>query len=223
MRTGNSWIPLLLALLAETGKKSLSFWWPYLSLVPSETAVGPPHLWSPEERSQLLQGTGVGERVQRDLANMERDYHSIVLPFIQRHPLLYQGSEHSLQMYRDLVCLVMSYSFTDSAEDDDVSRQTMMVPFVDLLNHHSQHHAELRFHSSYLQLVAIRDIPQGSEVMNTYGPLSNASLLHAYGFTEEGNPHDVVSDIITIPECVFCQILPIQQNGYRLSAHLCRL
>ena len=54
----------------------------------------------------------------------------------------------------------MSYSFTDSAEDDDVSRQTMMVPFVDLLNHHSQHHAELRFHSSYLQLVAIRDIPQ---------------------------------------------------------------
>ena len=55
----------------------------------------------------------------------------------------------------------MSYSFTDSAEeDDDVSRQTVMVPFVDLLNHHSQHHAELRFHSSYLQLVAIRDIPQ---------------------------------------------------------------
>ena len=28
--------------------------------------------------------------------------------------------------------------------------------------------------------------------MNTYGLLSNASLLHVYGFTESGNPHDVV-------------------------------
>jgi hypothetical protein len=70
--------------------QSLSFWWPYLALVPSETAPGPPHLWSPEERNQLLQGTGVRQRVLRDLANMERDYHSIVLPFIQNHPSLYQ-------------------------------------------------------------------------------------------------------------------------------------
>ena len=32
--------------------------------------------------------------------------------------------------------------------------------------------------------------------MNTYGHLPNASLLHVYGFTEEGNPHDVVSNFI---------------------------
>lgn len=32
--------------------------------------------------------------------------------------------------------------------------------------------------------------------MNTYGHLPNTSLLHVYGFTEEGNPHDVVSDFI---------------------------
>ena len=32
--------------------------------------------------------------------------------------------------------------------------------------------------------------------MNTYGHLSNASLVHEYGFAEEGNPHDVVSDVI---------------------------
>ena len=32
--------------------------------------------------------------------------------------------------------------------------------------------------------------------MNTYGPLSNASLLHVYGFSEEGNPHNVVGDVI---------------------------
>ena len=30
-------------------------------------------------------------------------------------------------------------------------------------------------------------------MMNTYGELSNASLLHTYGFTEVDNPHDEVT------------------------------
>ena len=33
---------------------------------------------------------------------------------------------------------------------------------------------------------------QGEEVLNTYGQLSSASLLHMYGFAELGNPHDKV-------------------------------
>ena len=53
----------------------------------------------------------------------------------------------------------MSYSFSDP-EEEDVCRQTMMVPFVDLLNHHSSHQAELRFLSTHLQLVAVTHIPQ---------------------------------------------------------------
>ena len=129
-------------------------------------------------------------------------------------PSVSRKTSHSLQLYKDLVCFVMAYSFTDS-EEAGVCGQTMMVPFVDLLNHHSVHHAELSFLPSHLELVAVRNIQQvpsqetrsawtvaefslfqGSEVMNTYGPLSNASLLHVYGFTEEGNPHDVVRDSV---------------------------
>lgn len=30
--------------------------------------------------------------------------------------------------------------------------------------------------------------------MNTYGALPNASLLHLYGFSEAGNPHDMVGE-----------------------------
>ena len=51
----------------------------------------------------------------------------------------------------------MAYSFTDS-EEKDVSTRTMMVPFVDLLNHHSHHHAELSFFPDRLELVTVRDI-----------------------------------------------------------------
>ena len=64
---------------------------------------------------------------------------------------------HSQQLYEQLVCFVMAYSFTD-AEEREVCERTMMVPFVDLLNHHSQHHAELSFHPDRLQLVAVREI-----------------------------------------------------------------
>ncbi len=59
--------------------------------------------------------------------------------------------------YKKLVSLVMSYSFTD-ADDDEVISSTMMVPFVDLLNHSSQHHAELTFTDSALRLMVVRDI-----------------------------------------------------------------
>ena len=51
----------------------------------------------------------------------------------------------------------MSYSFTDG-EEGDLLQRTMMVPFVDLLNHHSLHHAELQFGEEHLELVAVRSI-----------------------------------------------------------------
>ena len=64
---------------------------------------------------------------------------------------------HSSLVFRQLVALVMSYSFTD-AEEEDAMQRTVMVPFVDLLNHHSHHHAELSFGRKHLQLVAVRSI-----------------------------------------------------------------
>lgn len=112
-----------------------------------------------------------------------------------------------------MVSFVMSYSFTD--ESAELLGRTMMVPFVDLLNHSSRHHVELTFHPSCLKLMAVRDIQKvsvlesgyvqgmsracpsmcflkGEEVMNTYGKHSNAALLHMYGFTEPDNPYDEV-------------------------------
>ena len=72
---------------------------------------------------------------------------------------LLRQCSHSLEVYKDLVCLVMSYSFSDP-DEDSLLGQTMMVPFVDLLNHHSHHHTELCFLPTHLELVAVRDIHQ---------------------------------------------------------------
>lgn len=59
-------------------------------------------------------------------------------------------------VYKKLVAFVMSYSFTD--EGAGLLGSTMMVPFVDLLNHSSDHHVELSFHPKCLRLMAVRNI-----------------------------------------------------------------
>ena len=59
----------------------------------------------------------------------------------------------------------MSYSFSD-AEQSDPLKQTQMVPVIDLLNHHSYHHAELIFQKDYLLLTAIRNIERVSNAIN---------------------------------------------------------
>lgn len=146
-----------------------------------QNSPGPVLQWPPLVREQLLAGTGLNERVDRDRENIDKDYNNIVLPFLQRHPELfkyiylslthththnvygcvcvfYRESSHYKRLYDQMVCFVMGYSFTDNREHSNVYDQTMMVPFVDLLNHHSNHHVELCFHKHHLKLKTVRDI-----------------------------------------------------------------
>ena len=67
------------------------------------------HCRPEEERRRLLQGTGVPEAVEKDLANIRSEYYSIVLPFMDAHPDLFSPRVRSLELYRQLVALVMAY------------------------------------------------------------------------------------------------------------------
>lgn len=62
-----------------------------------------------EEREQLLRGTGIPEAVDRDLANIQREYTEVVLPFIQSHCQWWNPEEHTLELYTQLVAFVMAY------------------------------------------------------------------------------------------------------------------
>ncbi|CAL9131133.1 unnamed protein product [Musa textilis] len=44
-----------------------------------------------------------------------------------------------------------------------------------------------------LEMIIVRSVEAGFEVFNTYGSMGNAALLHRYGFTEAGNPFDIVN------------------------------
>lgn len=132
-------------------------------MVTNNTNNDPPLLWSESERERLLSGMGVDQLVDRDIKLIATDYHTIAEPFMKRHPDIYSKNMISRHIYEQVTALVMAYSFTDAVEpvkENVLSTHnlTMMVPFVDLLNHHYNHHAELTFHPECLRLVAIRQI-----------------------------------------------------------------
>uniref|UniRef100_A0A8C9LT65 N-lysine methyltransferase SETD6 n=1 Tax=Piliocolobus tephrosceles TaxID=591936 RepID=A0A8C9LT65_9PRIM len=140
-----------------------------------------------EERRCLLQGTGVPEAVEKDLANIRSEYHSIVLPFMEAHPDLFSLRVRSLELYHQLVALVMAYSFQEPLEEEEDEKEPnspVMVPAADILNHLANHNANLEYSANCLRMVATQPIPKGHEIFNTYGQMANWQLIHMYGFVE---------------------------------------
>ncbi|XP_076590177.1 N-lysine methyltransferase setd6-like [Chaetodon auriga] len=198
--SSSGWVPLLLALMYEH-MSSESHWKPYLSLWTDFKTLDHPMFWSKEERERLLKGTGVSEAVSTDLANIQREYTDVVLPFITKHPDLWSPDTHTLELYTELVAFVMAYSFQEPQEEEDNEEDVeeekapnppMMVPMADMLNHVSNHNAKLEFTPDSLKMVCARSIHKGEEVFNTYGQIANWQLLHMYGFTEpyQSNSND---------------------------------
>nr|XP_046249593.1 N-lysine methyltransferase setd6 isoform X2 [Scatophagus argus] len=202
LESSSGWVPLLLALLYEY-TSSQSHWRPYLSLWTDFKTLDQPMFWPKEERDGLLKGTGIPEAVDKDLANIQREYEEVVLPFIMKHPDLWNPDTHTLELYTKLVAFVMAYSFQEPQEEEDDEEEEeeeeekapnppMMVPMADILNHVSNHNANLEFTPDCLKMVCVRSIQKGEEVFNTYGQMANWQLLHMYGFTEayQSNSND---------------------------------
>ncbi|XP_042352332.1 N-lysine methyltransferase setd6 [Plectropomus leopardus] len=208
LESSSGWVPLLVALLYEY-TSSQSHWRPYLSLWTNFKTLDHPMFWSKEERDRLLRGTGIPEAVDRDLANIQREYTDVVLPFITKHPDLWDPDTHTLELYTQLVAFVMAYSFQEPQEEDEdddddddeekAPNPPMMVPMADMLNHVSNHNANLEFTPDSLKMVCVRPIHKGEEVFNTYGQMANWQLLHMYGFTEpyESNSNDTADIPVT--------------------------
>ncbi|KAG8012894.1 N-lysine methyltransferase setd6 [Nibea albiflora] len=195
LESPSGWVPLLLSLLYEYTSPQ-SHWKPYLSLWTDFKTLDHPMFWSKEERDRLLRGTGIPQAVDKDLANIQREYEDVVLPFITKHPDLWNPDTHTLDLYTQLVAFVMAYSFQepqeedddeedeDDEEEEDAPNPPMMVPMADMLNHVSNHNANLEFTPDSLKMVCVRPIRKGEEVFNTYGQMANWQLLHMYGFVE---------------------------------------
>nr|KAF6318906.1 SET domain containing 6, protein lysine methyltransferase [Pipistrellus kuhlii] len=147
LQSPSGWVPLLLALLHEL-QAPASRWSPYFALWPELGRLEHPMFWPEGERRRLLQGTGVPEAVEKDLANIRSEFHSVVLPFMEAHPDLFSPRVRSLELYQQLVAVVMAYSFQEPLEEEDDDKEPnppLMVPAADILNHVADHNAHLEY------------------------------------------------------------------------------
>ncbi|KAG8437254.1 hypothetical protein GDO86_008092 [Hymenochirus boettgeri] len=213
LQSASGWIPLLLSLLYEATDCS-SPWAPYFGLWPELAPPDLPMFWSEDEKTGLLQGTGILDAVNKDLKNIEEEYNSIVLPFIKRNLDLFCPEKHTLDLYKRLVAFVMSYSFQEPIEDDDSDTDIlppMMVPVADLLNHVANHNAHLEFTPETLRMITTQPVQAGKELFNTYGQMANWQLLHMYGFSE---PHPQNSN-----ETADIQMMTLREAALKVASN----
>nr|KAF6318905.1 SET domain containing 6, protein lysine methyltransferase [Pipistrellus kuhlii] len=115
----------------------------------------------------------------------------------------------SLELYQQLVAVVMAYSFQEPLEEEDDDKEPnppLMVPAADILNHVADHNAHLEYSPDCLRMVATQPIPKGHEIFNTYGQMANWQLMHMYGFVEPypDNTNDTADiQMVTVREAAF--------------------
>ncbi|ESN94930.1 hypothetical protein HELRODRAFT_193766 [Helobdella robusta] len=212
--SGSSWVPLLLCLLHEYDKMEAAAcgfggrWQPYFNMVPDFDDLHLPMMWSKEELNEELKGTNLLGLLDRDLKSLTFEFEHIVVPFVKKHPQLFNADNITLHHFKKMVSFVMAYSFTepkkpgkddddDDDDDEDDVHPPMMVPLADILNHASENNAFIRFRPQCLEMLAKRNIKKNEEIFNTYGELSNEQLLHMYGYAE--HPTLALYDTVDIP------------------------
>lgn len=129
------------------------------------------------------------------------------------YPASYSGSklseEELLALGHRMGSAIMAYAFDLAKEDDDDEDEegdgwvedkiagqndTMgMVPMADMLNADAVFNAHINHEEGSLTATSLREIKEGEEILNYYGPLSSAELLRRYGYVTPNHArYDVV-------------------------------
>ncbi|KAK3328640.1 hypothetical protein B0T19DRAFT_450038 [Cercophora scortea] len=210
----DSWTSLILILLHEHLLGPSSPWSAYLSILPSHFST--PMFWTPSELLHLQSSAIISKIGQSSADTMLR---TKILPIIRSHPSLFPSSatlpdSDLLALAHRMGSAIMSYAFDlepapDSdeepepddenggwVEDRDHLTPMGMVPMADMLNADAVFNAHINHSEEHLTATALRTIPAGEEVLNYYGPLSNAELLRRYGYV---TPNHARYDVVELP------------------------
>ncbi|GMH40523.1 hypothetical protein BSKO_08427 [Bryopsis sp. KO-2023] len=182
---------LVVAVMHEKYLGDQSRWGPYMDFLP-DSVDDLPFAWSERELESLV-GTSVLDKMDPPWERCDLEppcqvdfwYDEIVKPFARRERNIgFPRGARRKKLYLWATGVVSSYAFTLGDE-----KLLGIVPMWDMLNHVSGkcnvrlNHCEER---GVLQMIASQNIAEGSEVINSFGALSNSELLRFYGFVE---PH----------------------------------
>ncbi|KAL3691902.1 hypothetical protein R1sor_005553 [Riccia sorocarpa] len=179
----DAWDSAAARLLREKAKGSESDWAPYIAILPDYLPT-PVHLDSQE----------LGEvqwwPVMRELIQVRKAIKESYAQFSSSQLALADFNE-----FKWAVTMVHSRAFTLPVKPDEQYEQYVLMPFMDMINHHYQYKADWMSQPVWdgkLEIVAKRTVKKGEELFASFGPRTNDNLFLYYGFVLRDNPFDAV-------------------------------
>ncbi|EGO61580.1 hypothetical protein NEUTE1DRAFT_58975 [Neurospora tetrasperma FGSC 2508] len=212
----DSWTLLILILMHEYLQGSSSNWSPYLSILPHQFDT--PMFWTEAELAEL-QASALVAKVGKDEA--DKMIRTKIVKVVQENEDVFYpaGTPKTqrldegelLKLGHRMGSAIMAYAFDLAKEEDDDEDEeeeedgwvedkiggmndTMgMVPMADMLNADAVFNAHINHGEACLTATSLREIKEGEEILNYYGPLSSAELLRRYGYVTPNHArYDVV-------------------------------
>jgi hypothetical protein len=179
-------IVLAIMILDEADRAKESFWFEYISLLPSlQDFDCLPVNWDTQDL-ELLRGSFV---YSETLIRKERyDFQYRTLCELSTRSFDFQ-SRFSFERYLWAIHCVGTRVYAFKRESDG-KLVYGMNPFSDLINHFKPPRVTWTFHQAKEMFVMNSEyaFDQGEEVLQSYGTKSNSTLLLEYGFTLPANP-----------------------------------
>jgi len=203
-------VVLVLHLLNEYSKKEKSFWWPYLSILPS--TILPVLRLSKEKLSKLSVSSHIYEALKMRRA-IARQYSYFVKTLEKsRLPL---SKDLTFDYYCWGVSMVCSrhneIPHLDKAGDPTLIHA--LIPVLDMCNHDPSLNQAI-FENDKTILVAPSDLDEGHEIRINYGSRSSGDFYIHNGFVPEIVPADVVPLHLSLNK---------ETSMYELKAKLLRM
>ncbi|KAL2609007.1 hypothetical protein R1flu_027580 [Riccia fluitans] len=179
----DAWDYAAARLLREKAKGGESDWSPYIGILP-EYLPTPVHLDSQElEEVQWWP-------LMRELIQVRKAIKESYGQF-SRSQLAFANYNE----YKWAVTMVHSRAFTLPVKPDEQYEQYVLMPFMDMINHHYHYKADWMSQpvwNNKLEIVAKRTVKKGEELFASFGPRTNDNLFLYYGFVLKDNPFDAV-------------------------------
>ncbi|KAH7299329.1 hypothetical protein KP509_24G005700 [Ceratopteris richardii] len=177
----DSWHLAAAHLLREKSLGGKTNWASYINILPK--TVQSPFYLLPQELDEVQWWP-----VLRELVQIRRAIRTS-FSLLSGEELGWADFDH----YRWAVAMVHSRAFTLPVGKNDDYASYVLMPFMDMINHHFEYQADwmsMPVRDGKLEIVAKKRIRKGEQIFASFGPRSNDNLFLYYGFILEDNPFD---------------------------------
>ena len=180
---------LAIALLSERVRPD-SFFRPYISNLPFEF-LGVPMFFNSTEFEMIQDPSLMQKQIERCKFLLEFTNEALI-PLTRTSLDPFSGYKPSVDSFGWAFAAAASRAFRSKNFTSEEGGGQVLIPMLDLISHANEPNCEivLNEEKSVYELITLRPIEEGEEILISYGPLSNEEFFGDYGFSVDDNDND---------------------------------